>query len=225
MYNQHLLLTPSLLALIEILLLATAVGVILFCSRRLSGRDQATTFLVIERAFARLAGRERLAVLLVGVSVIAVRVLLLPILGVPHPDCHDEFSYLLAADTFDHRGLDPVWFAPYPSVTDDYELPTGKPRQLTLSAAQLKMPDGHAGSIGAWRLANANLISRHHKVHAESVGNRADIDRCKVGWARDMGNDGNFERLNYFKDRSVRTIDPDTSPPLAKPLMPVQGEA
>jgi hypothetical protein len=219
MHNQHLLLTPSLLALIEVLLLATAAGGILFCSRRLSRGYQATSFLVIERAFAPLARRERLAVLLVGVSVVAVRVLLLPILDVPHPDSHDKFSYLLVADTFEHGGLDPVWFAPNPSVTHDYELLTGKLRQLTRGAARLKMPDGHAGSIGAWRLASANHISSH--FHAESVWNRADIDRSKVGRARDMGNHGNFERLNYFKDRSVWTINPDTSPPQAKPLMPV----
>jgi hypothetical protein len=66
----------------------------------------------------------------------------------------------------------------------------------------------------------------HHNFHAEWVWNGADIDRSKVVWARDMGNDGNLELLNYFKDRTVWTINPDTSPPQAKPLiMPVQGDA
>jgi hypothetical protein len=65
----------------------------------------------------------------------------------------------------------------------------------------------------------------HHNFHAEWVWNRADIDRSKVVWARDMGNDGNLELLNYFKDRTVWTINPDTSPPQAKLLMPVQGQA
>jgi hypothetical protein len=59
----------------------------------------------IERFGKRLAHRKRLALLAVAVAAIVLRLSVLWAVPVPVPSIHDEFSYLLAADTFSHGRL------------------------------------------------------------------------------------------------------------------------
>jgi hypothetical protein len=85
---------PSLM-LIEAACTAIAIGAA-FALPRIGS----TWFSAIERSFARLARRRRLSVALIGAAAFLLRLAILPFCPIPLPFVQDDFSFLLAGNTF-----------------------------------------------------------------------------------------------------------------------------
>jgi hypothetical protein len=94
---------------------------------RLSGALRA-----LEAPFVRLAEKKTLSIAVAGLLPLVARALLLPILPVPRPAIQDEFSYLLASDTFASGRL----ANPTPKLPEHFETP----QELILPAYASKYP-------------------------------------------------------------------------------------
>src|SRR6202000_3283767 len=60
-----------------------------------------------------------------------------------------------------------------------------------------------------------------HNIHDDWVYNGAEIDGAKVLWARELDPEQNAKLLDYFKDRKIWLVTPDTDNTYLAPYAPI----
>jgi hypothetical protein len=97
-YSSFLLINLTLRTLKPVLFVLALVGLQMEFPR---GWIRAS-LIFLSRTSSRLAKRKTSAILTIGFLVLLLRAAFIPISGIPQPRFPDEFSYLLAGDTFAH---------------------------------------------------------------------------------------------------------------------------
>ena len=103
----------------SLLLIETGLGLVAVATAFAFPHLLSQMFRRCEAAFTRLARRKRVACATVGASAFLLRLALLPLFPAPLPFLPDDFSFLLAADTFTHGRLAnpaPLMWAHFESV-------------------------------------------------------------------------------------------------------------